>query len=114
MQKLLAWVGVLAIAVYVLKIDLNRLLGFLKLPNFNLPNMQQTQGQNQQSESQIPQVTGPNPNPSPTPIPMPSQSPNQGQWGVGFKGELKTPFGSTKNEINLGNPDFTQDDKPDQ
>jgi hypothetical protein len=74
--------------------------------------MQQTQGQQQQIEGQIPQVTGPNTNPTPTPIPMPSPGQNQSQnkWGIGFKGEIKTPFGSTKNEATLGNPDFKEDD----
>ena len=111
MQKILAWVGVLSICAYIFKIDLNPFLSLLKLPGFNLPGNQQQQQQQQTppTENQVPQTPQ-----APQALPVPQASGNgpnpKNQWGIGFKGGITTPFGSTKNEVNLGNPDFTDDE----
>ena len=113
MQKILAWIGVLSICAYIFKIDLNPFLSLLKLPGFNLPgNQQQTQQQQQTppTENQtLPQVQQTPQTPQAVQTPQVTPSPKN-QWGIGIRGAITTPFGATKNETSLGNPDFTDDE----
>lgn len=109
MKNLLALLGLYFLITVVFRIDLTRFLGYLKLPGFNLPGNQQQQQVQQPQDSQtllqVPQVQQ-------TPqIPQAVQTPQatpKSQWGLGIRGGITTPFGSTKNEINLGNPDFNE------
>ena len=112
MKNLLALLGLYFLITVVFKIDLTRFLGYLKLPGFNLPGNQQQvqQPQTPQSENQLPQTPQVDQTPQATQAIQTPQTTPKSQWGIGFKGGITTPFGSTKNEVNLGNPDFTDDE----